>query len=98
MRIHHIAGHELDEDLIRQWAALQQAEPLFESAFFHPEFARAVAAAKPNVELGVVEDGGRALAFFPLRAPLAPCRRPQQGGSLSDYHGVIQGRINRSRL
>jgi CelD/BcsL family acetyltransferase involved in cellulose biosynthesis len=91
MKIHHIAGHELDEDLIRQWAALQQAEPLFESAFFHPEFTRAVAAAKPNVELGVVEDGGRALAFFPFERLSRHVGVPS-GGSLSDYHGVIQGR------
>ena len=66
MKIHHIAGHELDDDLTRQWAALQRAEPVFESAFFHPEFTRAVAATKSNVELGIVEDGGRALAFFPF--------------------------------
>ena len=88
MRIHHIAGHELDDGLMRQWAALQQAAPVFESAFFHPEFTRAVAAAKSKVELGIVEDGGRALAFFPFERVSRRVGVPA-GGVLSDYHGIV---------
>lgn len=88
MKIHHIAGHELDDDLTRQWAALQRAEPVFESAFFHPEFTRAVAATKSNVELGIVEDGGRALAFFPFERVSRRLGAPV-GGLLSDYHGIV---------
>ncbi len=88
MKIHHIAGHELSPDLAARWAALQRRDRTFESAFFHPEFTRAVANVKSNVELAIIEDGGRALGFFPFERASARLGVPV-GGSLSDYHGIV---------
>jgi CelD/BcsL family acetyltransferase involved in cellulose biosynthesis len=91
LKIHHISGCELSPDSAARWAALQGSDPIFESAFFHPEFMRAVTHVKSNVELGIIEDGGRALGFFPFERVSRRLGAPV-GGCLSDYHGIISDR------
>ena len=88
MKITTIAGRELGPDLAARWAALQRANVDLCSAFFHPEFTRCVAGAKPNVEIAIVEDAGAIVAFFPFERVLRSLGGPV-GGPLSDYHGVV---------
>ena len=88
MKITTIAGRELGPDLAAAWAALQRADVDLSSPFFHPEFTRCVAGAKPNVEIAIVEDAGAVVALFPFERVLRSLGGPA-GGPLSDYHGVV---------
>jgi CelD/BcsL family acetyltransferase involved in cellulose biosynthesis len=83
-----IAGRDLSPELARAWGALQRANPDLSSPFFHPEFTRCVASVKPNVEIAVIEDGGRIVAFFPFERIFRSLGEPV-GGLLSDYHGLV---------
>ncbi len=71
-----------------RWADLQLGDRNFESAFFHPEFTRAVAEVKSNVEVGIIEDGGMTLGFFPFERASSRLGVPV-GAALSDYHGIV---------
>ncbi len=66
----------------------QATTPPLESPFFHPEFTRVVHAARGDVEVAVLEEGGEPVGFFPFqRGPggvaQAVC------GRLSEFHGVL---------
>lgn len=87
MKITTIAGQELDGDLADAWAGLQRANCDIASAYFHPEFTRCAAGVKPNVEIAIIEDGGKIVAFFPFER-VSPSIGGPVGGMLSDYHGL----------
>lgn len=76
-----------DEHLAR-WDELQRAQPALGSPFFRPEFTRAVASVRGNVEVALLRDGGRVVGFFPFERGPVGLGRPV-GGRLSDYHGVV---------
>jgi CelD/BcsL family acetyltransferase involved in cellulose biosynthesis len=88
MKITTIAERELDPRLEARWLALQRADPALESAYFHPAFTRCVAAAKPGVEIAVMEDAGEAVGFFPFERTGASLGEPV-GAFMSDYHGLV---------
>ncbi len=69
------------------WAEIHSANPAFASPYFHPEFTRAVASVRDDVEVGVIEDRGEPIGFFPFQRD-GRMGRPV-GGRLSDFHGVV---------
>lgn len=79
---------DLGEADWRLWCELQRTEPLLESPYFRPEFVRAVASVRRDVEIAVLERSGAAVGFFPFQRGTLHIGRPI-GGKLSDYHGVI---------
>jgi CelD/BcsL family acetyltransferase involved in cellulose biosynthesis len=88
MKITIVPGRELSSDLIRGWGGLQQANPALASPYFHPEFTRVMAAVRADVEVAVLEDGGRVTAFFPFQRVGGSVGTPV-GGIISDYQGLI---------
>ena len=88
VKITTIPAHELGPDLARAWSALQRANGDLASGYFHPEFTRCVASVKPNVEVALIEDLGKVVAFFPFERVSQSLGEPV-GGSLSDYHGIV---------
>jgi CelD/BcsL family acetyltransferase involved in cellulose biosynthesis len=70
------------------WAHLQRADPALESPFFRPEFTRAVAAVRPDVEVAVLEEAREPVAFFPFQRRGWGVGGPV-GGRLSDFQGVV---------
>src|SRR6266498_696412 len=62
-----IPGTAIDSALTDQWRALQQSNPDLESPCFAPEFTKAVAMARNDVEAGVVEENGKVVAIFPFQ-------------------------------
>ena len=72
----------------RLWCELQRTEPLLESPYFRPEFVRAVATVRTDVEIAVLKRDGTTVGFFPFQRGTLHIGRPV-GGKLSDYHGVI---------
>jgi len=88
MKIVLVPGRELGPDLVRAWVKIQQANPDLASPYFHPEFTRVIAAVREDVDVAVVEDGGRVAAFFPFRR-VDGCVGAPVGDIVSDYHGLI---------
>ena len=70
------------------WSDIQAAEPALESPYFRPEFTQAVAQVRPDVEVAVLTEDGRAVGFFPFQRGPLNIGKPV-AGKLSDYHGVI---------
>src|SRR5947207_11594295 len=88
MQITLIPGRELGRDLVDRWTELQRSNPLLISPFFAPEFTSVVAAARNDVEIALIQEGGEAVGFFPFQGERKTIGRAV-GHPLSDYHGVI---------
>jgi CelD/BcsL family acetyltransferase involved in cellulose biosynthesis len=88
MKIHVLKPQELSSDLVARWAEIQSAQRAFQSPYFRPEFTQAVARVRPGVEIGLLEEAGQAVGFFPYERTGWSGARPV-GGQLSDFHGVV---------
>jgi len=71
-----------------RWRQIQEADPRLASPYFRPEFTECVAAVRDDVSIGVVEEAGRIVGFFPFHRGRGGVGRPI-GLGLSDYQGVI---------
>lgn len=87
MRVEVVRGL-LPAALIDRWIDITSRSPWLSSPFFRPEFARAVASARRDVCVAVI-NGGEAL--FPFQPRPLGFAQPL-GSPLSDYHGVIAER------
>ncbi|PLX48496.1 MAG: cellulose biosynthesis protein CelD [Desulfobulbaceae bacterium] len=83
-----IPGRKLTSELTARWSAIQRADPTLASPYFRPEFTQAVAAVRDDVFVGLLEDNGEVVGFFPFQRSRGGMARPV-GLGLSDYHGVI---------
>ncbi len=88
MNIRVLSADALTPAQLAAWADIQRAEGAFDSPYFRPEFTRAVAAIRGGVEVGVLEDHGEPVGFFPFQRGGGNVGRPV-GGVMSDFHGVI---------
>jgi CelD/BcsL family acetyltransferase involved in cellulose biosynthesis len=88
-RIGVIPGLAIDDALTAQWRALQESNPDLANPCFAPEFTQAVATARNDVEVGVLEEeDGEIVAIFPFQRK-AGGRGIPVGGIVSDYQGLI---------
>jgi len=71
-----------------RWIELVVANPELDSPYFRPEFTEAVAAERDDARVGVLEEAGEAIGFFPFQCRRRPVGVPI-GGRLSDFHAVI---------
>jgi len=83
-----IRPDDLKAEELALWDQLQREHREFESPYFRPEFARAVAAGRDDVEIAVIEEAGKAVGFFPFQRSPLNLGKPV-GGRLSDFHGVL---------
>ncbi|MCA9067730.1 MAG: GNAT family N-acetyltransferase, partial [Planctomycetaceae bacterium] len=88
MQICILRENQLSADHREAWDHLQCAWPLFDSPYFRPEFLRAVASVRPNVEIAVLKQAGELVGFFPFERGIMGTAQPL-GNVLSDFHGVI---------
>jgi CelD/BcsL family acetyltransferase involved in cellulose biosynthesis len=70
------------------WQEIQQGSSVYESPYFRPEFMRAVAAVRDDVEIAVLTKDGQTAGFFPFQRGSLGLGKPV-GGKLSDYHGPL---------
>lgn len=70
------------------WQEIQQGTTVYESPYFRPEFAQAVAAVRSDVEVAVLSQAERIVGFFPFQRGKLNLGKPL-GGKLSDYHGPL---------
>ena len=79
---------------IALWDRLQREQPDFESPYFRPEFTQAVAAVRSDVEVAVIEEGGRPAGFLPFQRSSLNLGKPV-AGQLNDFHGILLPRAFR---
>lgn len=88
MKISVLKPHELSPDLLARWKEIQTGNKQFQSPYFRPEFTQAVAQVRRGVEIGLLEEGGEAIGFFPYERTGWSGARPV-GGKLCDFQAVI---------
>jgi len=88
MKIHLTSLAELSGAHREAWSELQRTHTAFDSPYFCPEFALAVAEVRDDVELAVLEEGGEPRGFFPFQRSRRVRGQPV-GGRLSDFQGVV---------
>lgn len=88
LRTRLIHGRELGGEVVAAWAALQESVPALDGPYFRPEYVQAVAAVRDDVEVAVLEDAGRPVAFFPFQRGPGGVGRPV-GGRFSDFQAMI---------
>lgn len=88
MKYFAIPARELSDDLIERWRLIQQTNDTFASPYFCPDFTQAVARVRRDVYVGLIEDAGRVVGFFPHHRRWDRVARPV-GLRLCDYHGVV---------
>lgn len=88
MKYSVIRGSDLTPGLVDRWSEIQQGDATFASPYFCPEFTQAVSAVRGDVRVGLLEDAGRIVGFFPHQRRWDRVGRPV-ALRLSDYHGVV---------
>ncbi|MEN6452306.1 MAG: GNAT family N-acetyltransferase [Thermoguttaceae bacterium] len=88
MNVRLVSADSLTPADVAAWAAIQRSVVAFDSPYFRPEFTQAVAAVRRGVEVGVLEDRGCSVGFFPFQRRRNGIAQPV-GGMLSDFHGVV---------
>ncbi|MBI2480775.1 MAG: GNAT family N-acetyltransferase [Planctomycetia bacterium] len=79
---------QLSKEEFAAWASFQELSPEFDSPYFRPEFARAVAAVRRGVEVAVLLEENQTIGFLPFQRVGTHGAKPV-GGRLSDYQAVI---------
>jgi CelD/BcsL family acetyltransferase involved in cellulose biosynthesis len=88
MTVQVVSGVALKETQRDRWRELQHANPALQSPYFCIEFTEAVAQARDDVEVAVIEKTGQPVAFFPYQRGPGSVALPV-ASFLSDYHGFI---------
>lgn len=88
MKVSVIKTSELDRDLENRWEEIRSQNSDLVSPYFTAEFTKQVGKCRPQVYVGVLEENGDIIGFFPFQKNIVGTGRPV-GGALSDYHGLI---------
>ncbi len=88
MKVHVVKPRQLSADHLQFWRDLQETNPALANPFFCPEFTLAVGEVRDDVFVGVMEDAGEVVGFFPFQRRAFGVGKPI-AGPLSDYQGVI---------
>ncbi len=89
MNIFTVPFDGLSDSEFEVWDRIQRGNPTLASPYFRPEFARAVNAARQDVEVAVLRENGRPVGFLPFHRTAWNSGRPL-GCKLSDVHAVIR--------
>ena len=88
MNVTVIPANRLTDEQVLTWSTWQRGDAALDSPYFRPEFTRAVASVRGDVEVAVLEEGGKTAGFFPFQRGRWGIGRPA-GGPMSDFQGVI---------
>jgi CelD/BcsL family acetyltransferase involved in cellulose biosynthesis len=83
-----LAPHELTEGDRSAWADLQRQNPLFDSAFFSPDFTELIGSVREDVEVAVMHEAEQVVGFFPFLRTKSNTARPV-AGRLTEFQGPI---------
>lgn len=79
---------DLSEQQLVNWATLLDDHPALQSPFLHPAYTRCIAEVNDNVQVGVINDGGRDVGFFPHQR-ITGGGAIGVGARLCEFHGII---------
>ena len=88
MKITVVPARLLAPEHVERWAELQEADFVLSSPFLCPDFTMAVAAVRDDAHVGILEEEGRAVGYFPYQRNRFAIGHPV-GGSLSEVQAVI---------
>ena len=88
VRAELIRPQELDAAQIACWRSIVETGNVYRSPFYTPEFTQAVADARDDAFVAVLEDAGERVGFFPFHRVHRDVAKPI-GGPISDYHGPV---------
>jgi CelD/BcsL family acetyltransferase involved in cellulose biosynthesis len=88
MKVEVVAAESLTTGQLACWSRIQQNDATLASPFFCPQFTCMVADARHDVYVGVLEQEGRVVGFFPFQLGRWRAGRPV-GYTISDYQGVV---------
>ncbi len=93
MRIHAVKACDLSVEQLQAWSEIQDCDATLASPFFRPEFTTLAASVWDRVLVGVIEEQGIPVGFFPferhfmgISQPIAPMVSDCQGAIVR--HGV----------
>jgi hypothetical protein len=66
MKISVVRIGELGPVELERWAEIQREVPFLDTPYFSPEYVRATGEVREAVEVGILEDQGRVVGFFPF--------------------------------
>lgn len=79
---------EMSHELWSSYAALRNANALYDDPFFDPDFARLVGEVREDTRIGVAFDKDETVGFWALHERPGMWARPI-GGPFSDWHGPV---------
>jgi CelD/BcsL family acetyltransferase involved in cellulose biosynthesis len=88
MRIEVIASKELGGDVLGEWAAIQESQPMLASPFFSPGFTAAVGSVRDNVRIAILRAGHEIVGLFPFQM-IDPSSGHAIGEPVCDFQGII---------
>ncbi len=88
VRAYAIDAKELGPEHWSVWSQVQEAEREYDSPFFRPEFTLLAAEIWRNVSVGILEEHGTVVGFFPFERYLFGIGRPVVP-MVSDFQGVV---------
>ncbi|MBN2476312.1 MAG: GNAT family N-acetyltransferase [Pirellulales bacterium] len=88
MKITVVDADRLGSEQVALWSEIQRANPSLASPYFRPEYVRAVASVRKGVAVGILEEAGRTVGFFPFQHGRWKIGRPV-GTPLCDFQGVV---------
>jgi CelD/BcsL family acetyltransferase involved in cellulose biosynthesis len=65
MKVSAVPFRELGPSQLARWREILAASPALDSPYFTPQFVATVAEVRPAVEVGVMEEAGQIVGFFP---------------------------------
>jgi CelD/BcsL family acetyltransferase involved in cellulose biosynthesis len=91
MKVHVVRPAELSPDALALWRQFQAADPALAGPYFAPDFTLSIGRVRGNAFVGILEEDGAILGFFPFQRRWDGLGVPVSG-PFSDYHGVIAHR------
>lgn len=88
MNISSIKPDQLSDAQLNAWRQIVESDATYDSPFYHPDFTMAVAQARSDVEVAVLQEADGSFAFLPLQRMSSRVARPV-GWKLNDFQGVI---------
>lgn len=88
MEISTIPANLLTSEHIEAWSQIQLAEVTLNSPFFRPEFTRAVATVREDIEVAILQRRGEIIGFFPFQRDHRNIGRAV-AWKVSELHGMI---------
>ncbi|MCA9039353.1 MAG: GNAT family N-acetyltransferase, partial [Planctomycetaceae bacterium] len=79
---------ELTPTELRRWEEIQEQNPDLDSPFFRPEYTKLVSIVRKDMDVVIIEQGGKIVGFFPFHRDPYNIGRPV-GYPLNDFQGIV---------